>query len=196
MVARILSNILRLALPVGLALVLARQLGPVTAALVVAGLGAVAAALGAFLLKTSRVGEVTWRNVAASWLMPWAFAFGARSLPTLAATSAVMVAAAGCLGAFGHAAPLLVGALALDAAALLYLARGYRLQSPGSSARASVLKTMVAVAGLGAAGVTLHALGRPTLAALVAGGPLSAIGAFYGLWILVLLTFGRNARWN
>jgi hypothetical protein len=43
---------------------------------------------------------------------------------------------------------------------------------------------------------TTHTNAAALLALLIAGGPPAFVGVGYGLFMLVILTVGRNARWN
>jgi len=50
---------------------LAAEFGPWPAVLTCAAVAAVACAIGAILLRTSTIGQVTWRNSLAGYLIPW-----------------------------------------------------------------------------------------------------------------------------
>jgi hypothetical protein len=52
------------------------------------------------------------------------------------------------------------------------------------------------LAALVAASVALQLFGFTGWAVLVAGGPTALAGLGYGLFLAVLLIFGRNSRWN
>jgi len=196
MVVALLQRLLVAAAFVALGAAGAARAGVPAALAVVAGVAAAVSVLGALLLRTSALGEVTWRNVVAGWLLGWGFTFGGGSLPKITLHSAACLALMGIIGAVTGPARLLAAAWTLDAVALLMLFRAYGAQTGNSSARRQLLKPIVAVLGLAVAGGVLALDGRPETAALVAGGPLVAVGVLYGAWLLVLVTAGRKGRWN
>jgi hypothetical protein len=92
---------------------------------------------------------------------------------------------------------LLVLAWAVDAAALLYVA-GVMLANRGSRPGALLVVAGI-LAGMIAASLLLWRAGNPAatkLALIIAGGPPLVIGVGYGLFVLLMVTVGRNARWN
>lgn len=152
--------------------------------------------VGAALLRTSVIGQVTWRNVAAGWLLAWGFVFGGGSLPRIATHSAACLVLMGAIGALSSPEVPLAIAWALDAVVLLTLVRAFRAQSGSASARRQLLRPLLLLLGLAVAGGVLLLDGRPQAAAWVAGGPLIFVGVVYGAWVLVMITAGRNGRWN
>jgi hypothetical protein len=96
----------------------------------------------------------------------------------------------------------MVLAWAADTAALLYvLGVWLRSHAPtgaglGSNllSMAAVLMLMLVVSGILWFAVSLP--GAKRLALMIAGGPPLLIGGGYGLFLLFVLTFGRNVRWN
>jgi hypothetical protein len=93
---------------------------------------------------------------------------------------------------------LLLLAWAVDFGALCYVV-GVWLRNRGSGA-----PTLLGIAGvlltlLAASAALWWGVGSPAArraAVIVAGGPPLALGAGYGLFLLIILTGGRNARWN
>ena len=93
---------------------------------------------------------------------------------------------------------LLLLAWAVDFGALCYVL-GVWLSNRGSGGLTLVAIAGVLVALLGASSALWWGIGSPAArraAVIVAGGPPLAIGAGYGLFLLIVLTVGRNARWN
>ncbi|MBL8753009.1 MAG: hypothetical protein JNK15_06865 [Planctomycetes bacterium] len=175
---------------------LAAALGALPALAAIATLATALGALGTVLLRTSPLGVVTWKNRTAGWLLPFCMVLGANQLPAMLASSVavITVAAATGIGNGGHW--LLTAAWTLDAIAAAFAWRAFRAHSPGSSGRRSVTRVLIAAFGLAGAGLVLLQLDRPGLAIAVAGGPPATVGAFSLAWILLLVTLGRNARWN
>jgi hypothetical protein len=174
----------------------AARLGTAGAIVLMAALAALVSLVGTLLLRGSAIGEITWRNVAGGWLLPWGFVFGGGSLPRIAVCSAAGLAVMGAIGALAGPAHLVAFAWALDALALFVLAGSFGKQAGNPSGRRQILKPMLVVLCLAvAAGVLLFA-GRPGAAALVAGGPLVVGSVLYGGWVVFMLTAGRGARWN
>jgi hypothetical protein len=196
MVFAFLQKVLVSAAFVALGTACAARLGVAAAIGVVAALAALASLLGALLLRTSAVGTLTWRNVAAGWLLPWGFVLGGGRLPRIATMSAACLAVMGAIGALAGPSHLVAAAWTVDAVALLALLRPFGMQAGNPSARRQLLRPMLAVLGLALAGGLLLFDGRPGAAALVAGGPLVVGGVIYGSWVVFMLTAGRKGRWN
>ena len=182
--------------------------------------GALAVALptaGALLLRTVPVSKMDWRNHLAGWLMPFGYVLGRGKLgaiaawcaviwfalaacgvlltqPTIAAPQAPAVAAAA--GPSWSWPALVAGWLVLGTAFVHLLTTLRKNFSPGSQSGRSLVKIMAVIVGLAGASVALHVSGFTGTAALVALGPPAAVGTLFGLWVLMLLTLGRNARWN
>ena len=70
------------------------------------------------------------------------------------------------------------------------------LESSAGSRVAAVRKLLVFVALLLVVSIALYLLELPVAALTVGGGPPLVTGALFGLFTLVLVMFGRNARWN
>lgn len=196
MVFALLQQLLVAAAFVALGAAGAARAGVPVALAVVVSVAALVSLVGALLLRTSALGEVTWRNAAAGWLLPWGFILGGGSLTKIAVHSAACLSLMGAIGAFAGSARLLAAAWALDAVALLLLFRAFRAQSGNPSARRRLLRPMLVVLALVGAGGVLHFDGRTQAAALVAGGPLVVVGVLYGAWLVFMITAGRNSRWN
>ena len=173
-----------------------QRFGFATALLGVVAASCVLAGLGALVLSRAKVGEVTWRNRLAGWLLPYGALFGAYTLGGLALTSGGMLATLAAIGVAARGDSLLGAAWGLDVLAFVSLATAALQHGPGSSGRRSLLVPLTVLLGLAAASVVCAAAGRPSLAAAVAAGPLLALGALYGVFVLLIVTVGRNARWN
>ena len=185
-----------------------------TAALVIAVLAGLAVACGNWLLLQTGIGELSWRNRCAGWLMPWGYVVGRGKLLPLAATSAVvwaglgwsgLVAAATSEPAAAHAGWRLPSLLTfatmtswiVGGGALLYLV-GQLARSPNWRRRpgSTLAKCCAIVCLLLLASLALRLAGYPRLACLISGGPPAVLGSLFGLWTLVLLIAERQARWN
>lgn len=165
---------------------------------------AVACGTGAVLLRTSGIGRVTWRNRLAGYLIPWAWRLNRGRLWPLPVVSWVVWMAIGggavLLRPTASEGPSLVGvalfaAWVIDAAGLMYLLGTIGQATPGSRV-GSLWKLVAVIAVLIGASVGLHLGGRTMAALVVGGGPPLAVGAGIGLVVLLLVTVGRNARWN
>lgn len=191
-----LQRVLTLALHVAAGWWLAGRIGVLPAAALIAVVALALALAGVGLLQRSPVDRVTWRNHAAGWLLPFGAVFHTGALRSLVTSSASCSAVLGLIGAFGLGAPWLALAFLLDAVALAALLRSLRGHAPNSSGRAAVRRPLAVVIGLAAIGFGLDRAGWPLRGALVAGGPVLAVGLGYGAWVLFAVTVGRNARWN
>ena len=215
-----LRQLFLIAVPLATGYWLLEVLSPWLAVAAAAAIALGTSGLGALLLRSSAVGTITWRNYVGGWLLPWGYALGRGQLPgitaacasiwTLLATSSIVARATSAApiatlpATAATATPaeptmpwLLVVAWVVVGAALLYLLQTVLTKfGPGSRERASLWRFITALTALLAGSVLLHLFGHTSLATLVAGGPPLLVGGFYGLWILVILTLGRNARWN
>lgn len=190
-------------------------MSPWLAWLATIGVGALLAVVGALVLRTTKVGEMTWKNTLAGYLLPWGYHLGGGTLPGLVLGCVAVwaaLAAAVLLGSAPAAAvatpnqPAAVSAgtpawlvLAwIVAGAFLFWMGGQlrRYYQPGSSVTRSQAKLVFAVAAMLVGSVVLNQLGHPGLALLVAGGPILVVGGGYALFLGVMLMFGRNTRWN
>ncbi|VTR94330.1 unnamed protein product [Gemmata massiliana] len=183
---------------------LATEFGPWPAALSWATVSAIGCSTGAFLLRTSEVGRITWRNHLAGYLIPWGWRLnGGRLWPVPLISWAVWTAV-------GGAALLLqpveeppaiwarVGlftAWAIDTAVLMYLL-GTIAQATSRSRVGSLRKILAVIIGVLGASLGLYLGGFTTAALIVAGGPTLVIGGGFGLVVLIFVTVGRNTRWN
>jgi hypothetical protein len=150
---------------------------------------------GAVLLRYSAVGRITWRNRVASWLLPFASALGDRQLPGMVLASTVLLTLLVAIGTCCQGNGWLAAGCVLDGLAAVHAVR--LLREPCAPAQARTLTVLLAVAvGLASAGLVLAELGHGSLAILVAGGPPATVAVGYGAWILLLLSAGRNQRWN
>ena len=185
---------------------LAGQLGPQAGTFVWAVATAGGCALGAVLLRTSPLGRVTWRNRAAGYLIPWGWRLNRGRLWPITVVSWVVWLAIGAAVVLLRPGPAevmpgvavrvgLFAAWAIDAAALVYLLGTIRQATPGGRV-GTLWKLVVAITLLIGASVGLYLGGLATAALVVGGGPPAVVGGGFGLVLLVLLTVGRNARWN
>ncbi|MBN9520167.1 hypothetical protein J0H58_16835 [bacterium] len=183
---------------------LAEWLGtPAFAAIWVATTGA-GCALGAALLRTSEIGRVTWRNRAAGYLIPWGWRLNRGRLWPVPLISWAVWAAIGGAVFLLRSGPAeeqpglriaLFAAWVVDAAALLFVLGSIRQATPGSRV-GSLWRLTAILAGLILTSVGLY-LGGMTLAALaVGGGPPAVVGGCALLFVGLVVTIGRNARWN
>lgn len=214
-----LRQLFLIAVPLATGYWLLEVLSPWLAVAAAAAIALGTCGLGALLLRSTALGTITWRNHVGGWLLPWGYTLGRGKLPgitaacatiwTLLATCSILARAssaapAATLPTTAAAAPtattmpwLLVLAWVVDGAALLYLLQTLLTKfGPGSRAGASLWRFVAAITALLVGSVLLHVFGHTGLATLVAGGPPLLVGGFYGLWILAMLTLGRNARWN
>ena len=170
-------------------------------------------AVGAMLLRMSEVGKIGWKNRVVGYALSWGYMIARGRLWAIGLTSwAVWVLiAVGVALQMGRAhiastdarmistepSVLLFIAWAIDAAALLYvvgvLMKNFSFSSTGGR---SLIKMMVILSAILCGSVALLLAGHPNKALLLAGGPPLALGGGYGLFLGMMLTFGRNARWN
>ncbi|MBL9078439.1 MAG: hypothetical protein JNL08_13095 [Planctomycetes bacterium] len=200
---------------IGLTLGLRSVLNPWLALLVAAVVGLALAGLGALLLRTARVGEVTWRNRAAGMLLPWGFLFCRAGLPGMVVGSSLVWTALAGVVLLGHApAPAapspaqpvagaagvswwLVAAWILNGACLLYTVSVLiKNWAPGVTSNRSLVKVVGVLALLLVGSIVLHLNGFGMPALLVAAGPTLGVGGVYLLFVAAMVLFGRNARWN
>ncbi len=183
---------------------LADWLGPPAAATIWTIATAAGCALGAALLRTSEVGRVTWRNHAAGCLIPWGWRLNRGRLWVAAAVSWVAWVTIGAAvfvlraKSADDSTALRVGlfaAWAVDAAALLFVLGTIRQATPGSRV-GSLGRVSVFLALILAVSVGLHAGGLTAAAVAVGAGPPAVIGSGLILFALLMVTVGRNARWN
>lgn len=208
---------LRYSVPAAIGWLLGRQFAPGMALALCAALAVLVPTAGALLLRTLKVGQVDWRNYLSGWLLPFGYTLGRGKLLGIAlacipiwfgvAASGVMLAqpavAAPTTAPQATAATptwawpaLIAGWVVLGTAFVHLLGVLTKNFTVSSSSGRHLLKVMAVALGLIAVSAALHAYGYTGTAALVACGPPLAIGTLFGLWVLVLVTFGRNARWN
>lgn len=182
-------------LPLIAAGLLASQLGVGQAIAIVLGAGLASVGMGAWLLQRSPVGAIGWRNVLASWLLPWGHVLGGPTLLNIASSSFAAWVLLALAGAFGWSEPWLLAAWVIDGIALAWLTssawrqRGDRLQ------RRVVTRVIAVVSILALAGFVLLWLGHPLLGAVVAGGPIAIVGALYGAYVVLFMVM-RPSRYN
>jgi hypothetical protein len=177
----------------------------------------------AFLVHRQPPGKVTIANYVMAIVLPWGYQVGRGQLSrivfiswaiwvllglaTVVATSrriaqppASVVTSDQNLPRSATIMTLLAVAWIVDGAVLLrcigVLATGTN-RGHMSRSMAPLVLFLVAILAISIALVTLsHSATSAWLALLVAGGPPLFVAAGYGLFMLVILTIGRNARWN
>jgi hypothetical protein len=204
-----LHQALRVTLAASVCVLLVRTCGTVTAAAVWVGVSLVMSVLGVVLLRTSAVGRLTWKNYLAGYFAPWGVRVGGGKLWPIAVVSwAVWLAVGG--GVFvlvPETGEMTGGDITLRVLlGLSWAVAGYtvgyliatRVRSfpAGSSSGRRLLLLAGVVAALIAASVALYLFGFTLFALLVTGGPVLLLSGGYGLFVLVLVVFGRGARWN
>lgn len=210
MIGRSLWQFVLIAVAAAVCSSLVNQFGPFTAGAVWAAVSLVTCGVGAILLRTSPVGRVNWQNRMASYLVPWGVRIGGGRLWPIPVVSWVVwmtVWAGAAVLTPPESAPLtgweiamrvgLGAAWAIDGLALGHMIATLRQHfSPASRSGRSLTKIAAVIVGLIIGSLLLQLVGLTLLALLVAGGPPLLIGGGYGLFLLVLLTFGRGSRWN
>lgn len=193
------------AVPVALAWLAATRWPPAIAIPAFLGAMGALAAAGCLLLRTAPLERITWRNRVAGVCLPWANLFGSGSLGRLWSSSLVGSFVVGGIvmlffGVAGTGAsppwPLL-GAWLLDVLVVLFLlgtiTRGHLWNArPGQRLlRLVALVVLQFVASLG-----LHLAGWSLTGAAIASAPQLAVLAAWLVWFAVVMTVGRNVRWN
>ncbi|AWM40211.1 hypothetical protein GobsT_13420 [Gemmata obscuriglobus] len=185
---------------------LAEGLGAGPALLLWAAAAAGACVLGAVLLRVSAVGRITWRNRAAGYLIPWGWRLNRGRLWPVAVVSWVVWVAVGAAALLLRPSPgedgpavgvriALFAAWAVDAAALVFILGSIRQATPGGRV-GSLWKLVAVIAGLVGASVALHLGDLSRAALLLAGGPPAVLIVIAALFVGLMMTVGRNARWN
>lgn len=202
---RLFGLVSPLLLPVAVAYGAASQLPlPWSAATFVAVMAALAL-VGCLLLGTTAVQQITWRNHVAGRCLPFAQCMGGGSLGQVFVSSLLGSAAVGG-GVFlimflrqRGAMPTWPLAVAWvgDGLTLLFLAtaqtRGYRRGAPTRN-RGRWLYLFVVLQIVVSAALLLA--GQSLAATIVAGAPQVAVLAPTVLYLLAMMTSGRNARWH
>ena len=183
---------------------LATHMKPWAALAVWAGGMALLCTLAAVALKGAPMGKLTWRNRLAGYLLPWGYKLGrGKLIPMTAAAWAIWVLlGAGTIllvSTSAAAHPWLATLIFITwviEGGLLVRQLGLSLTFSTRSGRIAVLQFALVLAGLIGAGMVLWVMGYPGWALVVSGGPVALVGGGYGLFLGVMLTVGRNARWN
>jgi hypothetical protein len=170
------------------------------------GVAAVACMAGVGLLLTSYVGQITWKNRLAGYLVPWGWGLNrGRIWPVAVFSWVVWVALGGTAvllrpveGGEELGIGLRVGlflAWVTDSAVLVYLIGVISQTRSGGGARFLWIIGAV-VAGIIGSSVMLYLDGSAITALGVAGYPLLVGVGVVGCLVLLFTPFGRNARWN
>jgi len=213
-------RLLPVAIVVAVATGFARVLPLMAAWACTTAVGAACAVTGALVLRSAKTNQITWRNRVAGLLLPWGYVLGRGQLPGIVLSCTVIwsALAAGVLLSFyvpavpspapasplpgqpapaGFAGPWLLLAWIVDGACLCYLLAMLRKYfAMGSQVTRTQLKLVLVLVVMLVGSVVLHLAGHGGLGLLVAGGPVAVIGGGYGLFLAVILLFGRNVRWN
>jgi hypothetical protein len=179
-----------------------------TALLAWTALSGAMCAIGAFAIASQPIGTPTNFGRFGSLFVQWGFRAGqGRLIPAVLISWLFwVVAGAAVILMLSWRADrrqlLLALAWGVDALALLYVV-GVILanKTPTSAATPSSLLVIVAaLVGMIAVSLALWGMsgspGAMRTALLIAGGPPLQIGGGYALFVLMMLTVGRNARWN
>jgi hypothetical protein len=186
------------------------QFGPLVSGAMWVAFALLACGMGVLLLRTSEVGRVTWRNRVAAYLVPWGVRIGGGKLwpiPVVSWLTWLSVWAAVALltpppadeppTGWEVAARVALGvAWLIDGVALGYVVGTLPQCFPSGSGGRSLRVIAAVITGLIVASVACHLFGLTAAGLLVAGGPPLLVGVGYGLFLAVLLVFGRNTRWN
>jgi len=175
---------------------------------------AVGCGISAWLLRTSGVDRITWRNRVAGYFFSWGIMLGRTTLGWLTVSSWIVWVVLGATAIRSGIVPpipavetavldqpsqlwsiLLFLAWAVDGGAFLYLL-GFFLRSSGSRVNPSLLGPMAALVGMVVGSLALSGAGYSRWAVLLAGGPPLFLGLTYGAFLAAVLTFGRKVRWN
>lgn len=172
--------------------------------------------IGALLLRTVTTDAITWRNQVAGWLLPWGYKIGRGKLPAITIISGVVWALLFTLGTIAgrpmvvvEASPvstsspssllnfLLVLSWAVDGAVLFYFAGMLSRDTDFSRRPGSTMAKLAAIVGLLIVVSFIFWLtGKPSRALWISGLPPLACGLLFGAWCILLVTVGKNARWN
>jgi hypothetical protein len=196
-----------IALAVGICGELAARLNPWVVMAIWADAMAVLCSAAAWGLKNAPMGTITWRNKLAGYLLPWGYKLGRGKLVpmTLAAwviwvligLGTVILTAWPAGAAREHPYTAVMTFLSWIVLGALAVRQIGLIPTFGShSGRMSLLQSVAVVVALLVASAVLWLTGRAGWALLVAGGPIAFVGGGYGLFLGVMLTVGRKARWN
>ena len=170
---------------------------------------------GALLLWSTKVGQITWRNYLAGWLMPWGYRI-VQKLASIAFVSGCVGLGLFTIGVIAERRALSTAASDIDheavswpasvslatiwlvyGAAWMYVLGQYcRTSNRSQQSTTSFLKALGVVGGTLVASIVCHIAGQTWWALSIAGVPLLVISAFYGTVVIVILLSGKNARWN
>lgn len=206
----ILAYVIQIALAVGAIVAgyfLTRRFGPAAGMGIAAGASTVASLLAMLLLRYSPLGRVNYLNHIAGYLMPWGAKFGRGALWQFALGSGTIWVLLALIGAMLALAPSGTSTAALVALGFGWLLDGIaaafivgaivqRRESLLSTANRSMLTIVgVVLAVLAISAATLYS-GWPALAAVIAVAPLAIVGVPYAIFIGIIVSQGKNFRWN
>jgi hypothetical protein len=169
-----------------------------------ASVSLLACILGALAIASQPLGQATLAGRFGSSVVRWGFRATQGKLAAAAAISWIIWLAVGSAAIVAVRARgdlsfrLMLLAWTIDFGALCYVL-GVWLMNRGSG-RSTLLVVAAALIGmLGISAALWFGNSGPATrrtALMLAGGPPLVIGVGYGLFLLVVLTVGRNARWN
>jgi hypothetical protein len=168
-----------------------------------AAVTAVGCVLGAFAIASQPLGQATFAGRLGSILLRWGFKESQGRLPIATLVSwlvwvgigAATIAFLRARGDWAYRGMIL--AWAVDGALLAYVLGVWLAK--GSGRAPSLLIIAIVLVAMIAGSAALWSRGPEAakrLALVLAGGPPLMIGVGYGLFLIVVLTVGRNARWN
>ena len=167
-----------------------------------AGFALVACLAGAFAISRQPIGQSTIWGRLGSAFVHWGFRAGRGQLPAALGISLVVWLLIGSTAILAWGArteprqALIILAWAANLAVLFYMV-GVMLANPGTSRQlVTVSGVVLGLTVVSAAFWTARTPGAQRLALLIAGGPVLLVGVVYGLFLLIVVVFGRNARWN
>lgn len=207
---RILVYVIRAALAIGAIVagfMLTHRFGPVIGMAIAAGAAAAASLVAALLLRWSPVGRVTWLNHLAGFFMPWGARFGLGALWQFAVGSGVIWGLLALIGTMLALAPagtpdvcvwLLGAAWLVDGIGMAFVAGSIvqTRESLASRANRSMLAIVAVLLGVFAISSAALYLGTPVMAIVFAAAPIVLLGVPFGLFVIFIVTQGKNMRWH
>jgi hypothetical protein len=185
---------------------LAGTFGASTTMIICGVVAALACVFGSVLLLTSSVGELTWKNRVAGYLIPWGWQLSRGRLwpvPVISWIVWVAIGASAVLLRLGSGENdlhdgwriALFAAWAIHSTALMFLFAAITHSPSGSQVRLLWLFVAVVI-GLVGVSVALYLSGQALVALVVVSFPLFVALGSLALVVLLFTPMGRNGRWN
>ena len=161
--------------------------------------------LGSLLIARQPLGRATTAGMIGGSVVRFGYRVGRGKLPAAVAISWFfwVVVGSATIGIYNYRhdlwACLLLLAWLVDGLALAYIVRIMLTAHGNGRIPPSLIKVTAVIALILIGSIVLNAVGTPwsqRSALLLAGGPTLLVGGGYGLFVLVILTVGKNARWN